>query len=207
MKRIRSKEAMSLFIAIYFILIGATSVFSEGIRAPYIGGQEMRCDQGNADDPSNTQWNPNPTHTSTSTMAYAWDFNWDTGDNDAGMPVVSPANGEVVVAGTQSGWGKTVIVQFESGNTYRYGRVAHLDRIYVVPGQKVSQGQVVGLLGRTGYNQDGAHLHYQTQNTASGASVFSEFEDIGRPLEDQLYTSGNSNVIDLRESTPPTTAS
>jgi hypothetical protein len=196
------KNIVYLVLVLVCLLV-VVEVSAKGIKAPYVGGQTMTVGQGNEDDPKNTVADPNLTHLSSLGMAYAWDFNWSWEDNDKGMPMVAPANGKIIISEFKSGWGNTVIIEYETDNDYKFGRFAHLDQSFVKVGQKVKQGQVIGLLGKTGLNYYGAHFHYQTQDVLSnGISVPSVFEDIGKPLQDYSYTSKNTNIFDLRESTP-----
>lgn len=55
---------------------------------------------------------------------------------------------------------------------------AHLSRIGVQPGQKVTTGEVVGYVGNTGYST-GPHLHY-TLYVSDGVQVkrFNEFKSV-----------------------------
>ena len=75
-----------------------------------------------------------------------------------GAPVVAVANGTVVSAGWNGGYGQLVQVKHPNGLTTGY---AHLSRISagVHPGKSVRQGDVIGLVGQTGL-ATGPHLHY-----------------------------------------------
>jgi murein DD-endopeptidase MepM/ murein hydrolase activator NlpD len=73
-----------------------------------------------------------------------------------GTPVWSVGEGRVVEAGVKGGFGKYVAVAHASGWLSEYG---HLSRIFVRPGQHVSQKQIVGAVGQTGM-ATGPHLHY-----------------------------------------------
>jgi murein DD-endopeptidase MepM/ murein hydrolase activator NlpD len=75
----------------------------------------------------------------------------------SGDPVISTADGRVVAIGFDSGLGNYIIVQHSHGFITRYG---HLMAFRVSKGQKVQQGQVIGLLGNTGLTT-GPHLHYE----------------------------------------------
>jgi murein DD-endopeptidase MepM/ murein hydrolase activator NlpD len=74
-----------------------------------------------------------------------------------GAQVASTGAGRVVFAGTQNGYGNTVIVEHANGLSTRY---AHLSRILVSADQLVQDGSVVGLAGQTG-RATGPHLHYE----------------------------------------------
>jgi murein DD-endopeptidase MepM/ murein hydrolase activator NlpD len=74
-----------------------------------------------------------------------------------GTPVNAPADGIVVFAGRNGGLGKTVRLSHDFGFTTVYG---HLDKILVEPGDRVSRGQELGLLGNSG-RSTGPHLHYE----------------------------------------------
>ena len=74
-----------------------------------------------------------------------------------GTPVRSVGDGVVDFAGIQGGYGKVVYIKHANENTTVYG---HLSRIDVKPGQVVSQSQVVGAVGATGW-ATGPHLHFE----------------------------------------------
>jgi len=74
-----------------------------------------------------------------------------------GTPVLAPADGVVVFADRESGYGKVVKINHGFGFSTVY---AHLDRFQVRPGQKVTRGQVIAKVGMTG-RTNGAHLHYE----------------------------------------------
>lgn len=76
-----------------------------------------------------------------------------------GTAVISPAEGEVRFAGHQRALGNTVRVRHGYGIETVYG---HLKTIAVKPGQRVTRGQEIGLLGSTG-RSTGPHLHYQVE--------------------------------------------
>lgn len=83
-----------------------------------------------------------------------------------GTPVVATQDGEVHVADYLGGYGLTVILRHAEGSLET--RYAHLSRILVRPGEKVQQGEVVGLVGSTG-NSTGPHLHFELRElTAQG---------------------------------------
>lgn len=75
----------------------------------------------------------------------------------SGDPVVSTADGRVVAIGYDSSLGNYIIIQHSHGFITRYG---HLMTFRVSRGQKIQQGQMIGLLGNTGLTT-GPHLHYE----------------------------------------------
>ncbi len=76
-----------------------------------------------------------------------------------GTPIYSTADGVVVHAGWQSGYGRLVKIQHEFGIETRY---AHLSKIRVNVGQRVSRGERIGDMGNTG-RSTGTHLHYEVR--------------------------------------------
>lgn len=76
-----------------------------------------------------------------------------------GTPVSATANGTVVFAGWQSGYGQVVFIDHGDGISTRYG---HLSQIDVLVGQTIKQGEVLGRVGSTG-RSTGPHLHYEVR--------------------------------------------
>ena len=74
-----------------------------------------------------------------------------------GTPVRSVADGVVEFAGVQNGYGNAVMVRHGGSTTTLY---AHLSRINVRNGQRIAQGENVGLVGATGW-ATGPHLHFE----------------------------------------------
>ena len=77
----------------------------------------------------------------------------------SGTEVESAADGIVVLAERESGYGNEIRVDHGAGITTRYG---HLSKIYVVLGQQVERGQIIGTVGATG-RTTGPHLHYEVR--------------------------------------------
>ncbi|QFT92757.1 Murein DD-endopeptidase MepM [Roseovarius sp. THAF9] len=76
-----------------------------------------------------------------------------------GTPIFSTADGVVVHAGWQSGYGRLVKIQHEFGIETRY---AHMSKLHVKKGQRVSRGDRIGDMGSTG-RSTGTHLHYEVR--------------------------------------------
>jgi murein DD-endopeptidase MepM/ murein hydrolase activator NlpD len=84
---------------------------------------------------------------------------------DRGTPIRAPAPGTVVSAGPMGDYGLAVILEHRPDLRTLYG---HLSKIYVVAGQRVERGHLVGLTGNSG-KSSGPHLHYEI--LAKGQSV------------------------------------
>jgi len=79
--------------------------------------------------------------------------------NDFGKEVVSPADGTVVFAGLEGGYGNVLVIDHGYGVKTRYG---HLSKISVKPGEHIRRGQSVAAIGNTG-RSTGPHLHYEVR--------------------------------------------
>lgn len=78
--------------------------------------------------------------------------------NDLGTPIVATADGVVEYAGWNSGgYGNMVDIDHGNGIMTRYG---HASQVVVSTGQRVSRGQVIALMGSTGFST-GPHVHYE----------------------------------------------
>ncbi len=76
-----------------------------------------------------------------------------------GSPIYATADGVVSFAGRQSGYGNVVVLRHAMGFETRY---AHMSRIRVQEGQRVSRGDQIGDMGSTG-RSTGPHLHYEVR--------------------------------------------
>lgn len=86
--------------------------------------------------------------------------------NKEGTPIPEFKGGVVTEVGNQKGYGNYIKVKDAQGNIQRY---SHLKQALVQPGQQVSAGQQIALMGRTGnvYSQHGgdpSHLDYEVVN-------------------------------------------
>lgn len=76
-----------------------------------------------------------------------------------GTPVKSTGDGKIVFKGVKGGYGNVVIVQHGSRYSTLYGHLSGFAR-GIAPGKRISQGQVIGYVGKTGL-ATGPHLHYE----------------------------------------------
>lgn len=74
-----------------------------------------------------------------------------------GSPIEAPANGTVIRAGWEAGYGNVVEVNHGYGIVTRF---AHASKLLVNRGQRVTRGERVALVGSTGL-ATGPHLHYE----------------------------------------------
>ncbi|MCM2272787.1 MAG: M23 family metallopeptidase, partial [candidate division Zixibacteria bacterium] len=75
-----------------------------------------------------------------------------------GTPIVAPAKGKILFAGWDSGGlGNLVVIEHGYGFVTRHG---HMSKVLVKRGQDISRGDLIGLMGSTGYST-GSHLHYE----------------------------------------------
>lgn len=74
-----------------------------------------------------------------------------------GTAVKSSCGGVVSSAGWVSGYGNCITISHPDGRQTRY---AHLSKILVSPGERVSQGEKIALSGNTG-RSTGPHLHFE----------------------------------------------
>ncbi|UCD64348.1 MAG: M23 family metallopeptidase [Candidatus Zixiibacteriota bacterium] len=77
--------------------------------------------------------------------------------NRTGTPIVATADGVVKQIATDNMMGKFIMVDHGYGFRTRYG---HLSKAKVKRGQKVKRGEVIALMGSTGYST-GPHVHYE----------------------------------------------
>jgi murein DD-endopeptidase MepM/ murein hydrolase activator NlpD len=74
-----------------------------------------------------------------------------------GSPVVAPAAGTVERISQQTGYGLVLEIDHGNGTETKY---AHLSRVAVREGQRVTRGQTIAAVGNSGLST-GPHLHYE----------------------------------------------
>lgn len=94
-----------------------------------------------------------------------------------GTEIMASADGMVMAAGwDDTGYGLRVIIQHTENRSTLY---AHLSKVYMIRGEKVKQGQIIGLSGKSG-NVTGPHLHFEARTEWS--SYKSHFDPALLPL-------------------------
>ena len=100
--------------------------------------------------------------------------------------ILASAPGTVTFAGNAGSFGNVVRVRHAFGIETVF---AHLSKIRVKKGQDISEGTVIGNMGRTG-RTEGAHLHYEMR--VNGQSLNPQlFFDVGRAMS----VSGELRVV------------
>ena len=74
-----------------------------------------------------------------------------------GVSVLATAGGKVLKALNEEGWGNLIVIEHGDGIESWY---AHLQEFKVDEGQEIQKGQLIGLVGNTGYST-GPHLHFE----------------------------------------------
>lgn len=80
------------------------------------------------------------------------DFSGTTGD-----PIAAVADGVVIFAGRDAGYGNLIDIDHGNGTMTRY---AHNSKLLVTLGQRVHAGDTISLMGATG-RATGSHLHFE----------------------------------------------
>lgn len=115
-----------------------------------------------------------------------------------GTPVRTIGDGVVSFAGWQNGYGNIIEIQHKDNQLTKF---AHLSRIDVRTGQKVSQGDFIGAVGSTGLST-GPHLHFefrdkgvpqdpleiarQSENIPVSPAAKARFEAVAQSMRQQL---------------------
>lgn len=76
-----------------------------------------------------------------------------------GEPIIAVRGGKVIFAGTQDGYGLTVIIDHGNGFSTLY---AHCSELLVKTGERVASGQLIARVGSTG-RSTGPHLHLEVR--------------------------------------------
>lgn len=80
-----------------------------------------------------------------------------------GTPIRAIQDGRVAFAGWKGGYGNTVDIAHDGGQTTRS---AHQSELLVTTGERVERGQVIGRVGTTG-SSTGPHLHFEVSIAGS----------------------------------------
>lgn len=194
-----------IFIIIAFLIVLTGDIItSSGVNSYYsastsfwwpIGSLEITStSEGDfaTDEPiSSTVTSPYGWREWSSTFHYGIDI--DVTTSDTVIPIIASKSGTVTIAsnsctslaeygsysssstGCETGYGNYVEIDHGNGITTRYAHL-DLDSVTVEVGDTVTQGQVIGYMGKTG-NSAGVHLHFEIR--VNGVTV--------DPLNDSTY--------------------
>ena len=109
----------------------------------------------------------------------------------SGTPVQTIGEGRVIFAGLKGGAGNLVEIQHTNGYTTYY---MHLSRVLVRSGQRVEQGQSIGLVGMTGL-ATGPHLDFRIQKQGQ----FLNFERLPLPPSNPVAKRDWNEFTSLRD--------
>lgn len=99
----------------------------------------------------------------------------------SGRRIKSAGAGKIIKAGRSGGYGLMVEIDHGNGITSRY---AHMRKILVRVGQKISRGKVVGQVGSTG-RSTGPHLHFEVRRNGKATNPMTFF-NVGKTLNKYL---------------------
>lgn len=93
-------------------------------------------------------------------------------DADIGTPVSAAKDGKIIeiTSGWAGGWGNSVVIDHGGGLTTRY---AHLSKVAISIGESVSQGNIIGYSGNSGFST-GPHMHFQAELNGRVTLPFAE---------------------------------
>jgi len=101
-------------------------------------------------------------------------FGWRWGRIHGGIDIAAPVGTPILAAASgvidyatwnDGGYGNMIDIRHADGTITRY---AHMNALYVKEGQTVSQGQVIGEMGSTGFST-GPHLHFEIRPNGGSA--------------------------------------
>lgn len=117
-----------------------------------------------------------------------------------GTSIKAAGDGEVTFAGQKSGYGYSIDIKHPSGETTRY---SHASKIGVVVGQKIRQGEEIGLSGGAkGHpgsgTSTGPHLDFEIRDS-KGIAIdplkrLKQNNNLGTPLSQKVLNENNSTT-------------
>jgi murein DD-endopeptidase MepM/ murein hydrolase activator NlpD len=109
----------------------------------------------------------------------------------SGTPVQTIGDGRVIFAGPRGGAGNLIEIQHSNGYTTYY---MHLSRVLVHSGERVEQGERIGLVGMTGL-ATGPHLDFRIQR----GKDFLNFERLPLPPSDPVSKREWNDFVAMRD--------
>jgi len=121
-----------------------------------------------------------------------------------GTPVSAMANGQVLAAGRQGGYGNLVVIRHPNGYKTFYGHLSGFAR-GVRKGASVTQGQLIGYVGSTGIST-GPHLHFEMRVNDRPVNPRKVEIPAGQPVPEALlasYRAARDGLAGQLASAPP----
>jgi murein DD-endopeptidase MepM/ murein hydrolase activator NlpD len=107
-----------------------------------------------------------------------------------GTPIYASRAGTVTKSGSASGYGLVIYIDHGDGVQTRYG---HCSRLLVSKGQKVSQGQLIALVGATG-DATGPHLHFEIRINGTAVNP-QKYVKLQADMNENLYYMENKALL------------
>jgi murein DD-endopeptidase MepM/ murein hydrolase activator NlpD len=115
----------------------------------------------------------------------------------SGTPIHATADGVIEFRGWQNGYGNTIVLKHHNGISTLY---AHQSRFEngLKKGDSVSQGQLIGYVGSTGWST-GPHLHYEFRVNNKPVDPLSVDLPVARTLDNSQRAAFQETVAQYRE--------
>ena len=113
----------------------------------------------------------------------------------SGTPVLAAQAGRVAAAESMGGYGLTVVLRHGEKEDLE-SLYPHLSQLLVEPGERVEQGEVVGLVGSTG-NSTGPHLHFEMRQLTADGWVALNTDDLLQQSIAKLVQTLNNPLLAL----------
>jgi len=107
-----------------------------------------------------------------------------------GTPIRAVGNGKITYAQYKSGYGNTITIRHNETYSTNY---SHLSKFAVKRGQNVSQGEIVGYVGSSGYST-GPHLHYEMVKYGVKVNPLKEVLPPGKPIKAENKDKFNEEI-------------
>ncbi len=108
-----------------------------------------------------------------------------------GTPYYATHSGKVILAGWNGGFGNAIRIDNGGGVITIYG---HSSRLLVTQGQHVEAGQLLGLVGSTGFST-GNHLHYEIHINDSPVNPFTFMRNRGVDIDKHAEVASGGIVV------------
>jgi murein DD-endopeptidase MepM/ murein hydrolase activator NlpD len=108
-----------------------------------------------------------------------------------GKPFYAAHAGTVTLSGVQNGYGNVIYIDHGNGFETIYG---HASKRLVVTGQKVAAGQLIALIGSTGFST-GCHLHFEVNVNGQHTDPMKFMLQHGVDVQKRIEAANGGTVI------------